>query len=103
MRDEAIQDDPLIRAIAELRSEVDRLIDAEIARLGAVAARPAIATNGRHVEPAPEPEPIEPSRPAPDGDASDPGLRLDALAQRLEGRLRRARERTNGRPDPDEA
>ncbi|WP_145271654.1 hypothetical protein [Tautonia plasticadhaerens] len=49
----------------------------------------------------------EPARGRPgalddDGD-DDPGRRLDALARRLEGRLRRARDRPGGRPRPEDS
>ena len=109
MRDEVVHEDPLLRAVADLRAEVDRVIDAEIARLGQAAPRPE-PVNGRHapaaVRPpiaAPEPASGEVPLPAPEAEDGDPGKRLDALAQRLEGRLRRSREKTNGRPGPDAA
>jgi hypothetical protein len=120
MHDDAKANDPLLQAIAELREDLDRLIDEQGAiPAGAVAdgssppsptvradagAEPPVATAS-----APEPAPrrrraeagaaperaSEPPRPEPepaaDGRAPDDSwLRLDALAKHLDRKMRQA-------------
>lgn len=101
MSDEIHGADPLRSALAEMRAEIDSMIGQEIARLLAVPAAggaEATSTESRaktprrvREEPATAPsfrDPLEGS-----GRPDDAGLRLDALARRLEGRLMRPRGR----------
>ena len=151
--------DPLLRAIADLRVDIDRLIDAQLASLGTWEAserepEPAFA-HGASAVPAPPhapPElaadwyPLEPlhpangtkngkrsaARPAPPADLppapaaptappvtpsappaatpslqapaesnADPRSRLDALAKRLDGRLKRGNGGAGERPSTE--
>ena len=120
MRYEDSGDGELLGAIAELRAEVDRLIEVERqhvlgGRVGSLrAGRPAsrdemggqslaggdvrgpfLAARAERVE---EPAAVPAARPGGD---HDPGRRLDALAQRLEDRLRRGRNpRKDSPPAP---
>jgi hypothetical protein len=71
--------DPLLRAIAEFRREVDRLFDEQAARLSIRARDSALDL------PVPAaPEPSDEIR----GRAPDPRPRLDALAKHLDRRRR---------------
>ncbi len=101
--------DPLLRAIAEFRAELNRLIDEQIERLGspeespraeplddrscdAYASPPRLEARtrlGPRTTPAPEP--------APAGPPGDPRQRLEALAKRLDGRRRAAGDAGRGR------
>jgi hypothetical protein len=79
--------DPLLQAIAELRSDVNRLIDEQVAsvkeRIEELASyRPLRVAP---IQAAPEPAP-ETSKPR----SLDPRQRLDALAKHLDHRLRQA-------------
>jgi hypothetical protein len=90
-------DDPLLRAIAELRDEVNRLIDEQVA-------------SAKERDRAGEPSPAHARRPAPSPSMAaataepararplDPSQRLDALARHLDHR-----RRLNGSPTPDRA
>ncbi|MFO0956209.1 MAG: hypothetical protein U0800_01945 [Isosphaeraceae bacterium] len=78
-------DDPLILSIRALKAEVNRWIDGELRARGGPAP-PAMAL-------IPGASPVE----AP-ANGEDPRGRLDALAARLEGRLRQG-----GRPVPTES
>lgn len=156
--------DPLLRAIADLRVDIDRLIDAQLASLGTweasvrepepafahgASAAPAPAHSPPHPEPAAEWYPLEPlhpangtkngkrpaSRPVPGTDLppvpaaptappappvspsapptatpslqaptesnADPRSRLDALAKRLDGRLKRGNGGAGERPSTE--
>ena len=88
--------DPLVRAIAECRAELDRLIDDQAALL-----------NGREEPLRAEPRARRAPRPAPVSDppepvSDDPRQRLDALAKRLDGRLKRATAEGGREPSPFE-
>ncbi len=113
------EDEPLLRAIGELRAEVDRLIDAEVRRREVVAHTRELVSRlvQQPVAPREEPPfgvPASPSTPIPTppttpmatsislstkalGGDEDPGKRLDLLAQKLANRLRQATPAT-GRP-----
>ncbi len=132
--------DPLLRAIADLRDELNRLIDEQVASVGALEARalepslapapvsapapvhsdfpgdryavaPATAANGgktgkrpQRTSPAgdlpttPPPDPAPAPAPPSSESAGDPRLRLDALAKRLDGRLKRGNGGPGERP-----
>jgi hypothetical protein len=107
--------DPLLRAISDLRDEVNRLIDDQVARLGALesTAAEAPAAPVRAAMTVDRPGPVAPTPPkseapakrtprpatAPEappqapssGTNDDPLQRLDALAKHLDGRLRRGK------------
>ena len=123
MSHEPFPADPLRLALAEMRAELDALIEREIANVVArVGATGAPATSGagavtprprgqvspgegtepgmiRAVRVSPEVRPAVPASREPSGrvdQADDVGNRLDALARRLEGRLNRPRSRAGG-------
>lgn len=103
-------DDPLLAAIAALRTQVDRLIDAERRKApirraaeamvhGDAIPLPVTATSPSarvalgtvsSVSSEPRPELAAPTTPLTGDRVDDPRLRLDALAERLAGRLRQA-------------
>lgn len=109
--------DPLQRMLAEMRADLDRAVEAELARLRVAPAGPAsgLAAQVRGTRPgAAGSIPDRGFQPAtarefgtPGGDetaetANEAGQRLDALARRLEGRLRQSRGRpTEPRPGGD--
>ena len=79
--------DPLLRAIADCRVVLDRLIDEQVSRLsGLEEPKPRRTTKPAPVTPPPSP------------DLGDPRERLDALAKRLDGRLKRFGESEEDRP-----
>lgn len=101
-------DDPLIGSIRALRAEVQRWIDAEIRARLVESATPDPSSQ---TMPAPTPKPptpaaaIEPraavaTESAETTDRDDPQRRLDALAARLEGRLRQGLGRTASADKP---
>jgi hypothetical protein len=125
LRDEYSTTDPLRSVFAEMRTDLDAMIDGEIARLyassaaagarGVPGARPIEApvrsedlSGVGEDRPSRPPmdrlfgtAPISPSSRAPltgPGAADDAGSRLVALARRLEGRLNRPRRRA-GEPN----
>jgi hypothetical protein len=115
-------DAAVLQTIAELRSDVNRLIDEQLARVRALEEK-------RVAEPAPErrfsapsPAPTPPPSPAPRAprppaasrlrevveappkpDTDDPSQRLDALARHLDGRLRRSNGRAKASEDSPES
>jgi hypothetical protein len=110
-------DDPLLEAIADLRMEVDRLINSQRVRLEqqeAQGLRPYVSANSPE-RPAAKVAPRQVRRndsssrtttlasPVHPGASSDdqtnPRNRLDALARHLDDRLRRRREPGPDRPD----
>lgn len=94
------EDDPLLRAIAEFRVEVDRLIDAEVRRREVVAQARDLASRLAPTGGPPREIPVLSVTPAPEpraGAEDDPRRRLDLLAQRLESRLRQSAS-PGGRP-----
>jgi hypothetical protein len=108
------EDTGLLQTIAELRSDVNRLIDEQLARVHALdtkrvaapAPGPAPAAERRFSTPQPAHQPAarpsrnaaaarapEPAATAPEpapSSSDDPSQRLDALARHLDGRLRRS-------------
>ena len=102
-------DTALLQTISELRADVNRLVDEQLARVRALEEkRPDTAVERRFTAP-PHPsqpavrapraqvvsrtrEPVEPP-PKPAGSAA-PSQRLDALARHLDGRLRRSGGKT---------
>ena len=124
MNEDTGKTDAILQTIASLRTDVNRLIDEQLARLSALeqkrivepvaerrfnppqpayqptprAARvPAAARVREPLEPAPAPAPPPPLKPESD----DPSQRLDALAKHLDGRLRRTGGRAKDVPDDD--
>ena len=77
--------DPLLRAIAELRSDVNHLIDEQVAY---VKERVEELTPPRGPRPAPVLNVTEPPEELAKGRSLDPRQRLDALAKHLDHRLR---------------
>src|SRR5262245_31300397 len=90
--------EPILRAIAELRDEVDRLTDPASARRVAPPPEPA-APRLAPVRPSLARDPNPEMAPAPVEGGGDPGERLDALARRLLGRLQRAERRPASGPE----
>src|SRR5262245_33477699 len=85
------ESDDLLRAIAELRIDVNRLIDEQVARVKERAEEPATAPPpARTLRPAPVPNVPEPPDDVGKGRTLDPRQRLDALAKHLDHRLRQA-------------
>ena len=115
---ESGDDAALLQTISELRSDVNRLIDEQLARVRTLEEKRAAepAAERRYSAPqasAPPPpraprasaavraqEPVQ-ERTAPETD--DPGQRLDALARHLDGRIRRSNGKAKTTPaDPAE-
>jgi hypothetical protein len=108
----------VLQSISELRTDLNRLIDEQLARVRALeekrvsepvverrfsAPQPAYQPTARPTRPpvvARQREPVEePVKP----ETSDPGQRLDALARHLDGRLRRSNGKTrSAQGDPSE-
>ncbi len=90
-------DDPLLRAILEMREFVDGLIDQEKRRVGGWAeeaardGEPAASAvfGGQRLEGTFATAAVRGETRAGAGDADDPRKRLDALARRLDGRVAR--------------
>lgn len=104
--------DPMLLAIAELRIDVNRLIDEQVARVKGRAGEstpPRPARLSPIAIPIAGPAPVLNDTAAPDeaagGRTLDPRQRLDALAKHLDHRLRQgngpSNERT-GRPPPSQ-
>jgi hypothetical protein len=118
--------DPLLQAIVDFRLELDRVIAEQVVALGQAADRPArgglerttveaaaTALPGPRVKKAPRtslgdrgqlasssgavPDQAEP---AESGRGEDPRQRLNALAKRLDGRLRRVNGTSASQPAP---
>jgi len=96
--DEGVPADPIRGALAEMRADLDGLIGREIARLR--AARPSAIEVPLAAESRPPAAWSRRVGPTDPGDA-DAGSRLDALARRLEGRLRPPRARAADRDIPE--
>jgi hypothetical protein len=79
--------DPLLRTIAELRTDVNQLIDEQVAYL---KERVEDLTPPRALRPAPVLNVTEPPDEAAKARSLDPRQRLDALAKHLDHRLRLA-------------
>lgn len=77
------EDDPILRAINELRSELDRLIESEVRRWRVSGSEPRPP---ERLKPETGPAP-QASAPAA-GAGEDSSRKLDAIARRLEDRLR---------------
>lgn len=111
MSQETGDDATLLRTIAELRSDVNRLIDEQLAQVRALEEkRTAEVAVERRFSPLQPPDPTPPAArpsrasvrareatelpppPPPRAEAAsdDPSQRLDALARHLDGRLRRS-------------
>lgn len=86
-------EDLLVGLIAALRSEVNRRIDAAIAALVRVPV--GIPDAHSPLRGGPGPAAQAESSASPPGEAEASGQRLNALARRLEIRLRAAGERSN--------
>jgi hypothetical protein len=93
----------LLRAIAELRIDVNRLIDEQVAQVKARVEEPATSPMPpRAMRLAPVPKVPDPPDESGNGRTLDPRQRLDALAKHLDHRLRQANgpaaERTERAP-----
>jgi hypothetical protein len=95
--------DALLRTIAELRSEVNHLIDEQVAYVKERVEQPV---SPRVLRAAAVASVTEPSRDAAKDRSLDPRQRLDALARHLDHRLRLANvpgtDRTEGAPAAEE-
>jgi hypothetical protein len=87
MSSELEDDDPLLRAIAEFRSEVNHLIYEQLAYVKDRVEEPS---NHRPFRAAPVPTVTEPPAEPAKVRSLDPRERLDALAKHLDHRLRQA-------------
>ena len=99
-------DAALLQTIAELRHDVNRLVDEQLARVRALDEKQAAPAPSERRYSAPQPPPAPAPRPPraqpaararevveeppPPAPSDDPSQRLDALARHLDGRLRRS-------------
>jgi hypothetical protein len=95
--------DALLRTIAELRSEVNHLIDEQVAHVRERVEEPV---SSRPLRAAPVVSAAEPPDEPGKGRSLDPRQRLDALAKHLDHRLRLAHvpaaDRIDRAPDAEE-
>jgi hypothetical protein len=92
------ENDPLLRALAELRQEVNSLIDEQVAQ---VKERVQESNVSRPLRPAVVMNVAEPTEDVAKARALDPRQRLDALAKHLDHRLRLANVPVADRGEPD--
>lgn len=112
MSNPAGTDATLLQTIAELRHDVNRLVDEQLARVRALDEKQAATAPAERRYSAPQPPPAPAPRPPraqpaararevveeppPPAPSDDPSQRLDALARHLDGRLRRSNGRSKG-------
>ncbi|MDR3637329.1 MAG: hypothetical protein P4L84_26230 [Isosphaeraceae bacterium] len=105
-------DAAMLQTISELRNDVNRLIDEQLARVRSLEEKrgsepvterrfsppqPAYQPTARPARPSAVARNREPVEEPPKPETGDPSQRLDALARHLDGRLRRS----NGNAKPD--